>query len=182
VSEFKREEELLLRYKDYKEKLIYFSTNRSHLNSPYFSHKKNMEDLISKNFDNYLIFKLPQIIGNGGNDDNFFNYFKKKIESREKIDVIDSYRSLLDVSDLRKICDYCLALNREIITISQIQKSKVIEIVGYIADNLNTKVYLNKIKADDEYNSINSPIIEECINFLELDRTNYHKILIKKYI
>ena len=181
-SEFKREKDLILEYKNYKKKLIYFSTNRYHLNTPYFSHKRNMENLICDNFDDYLIFRLPQIIGYGGNKYNLFNFIREKIINGEKLDIFDSHRSFLDVEDLRRICDYCLNINREIITVSEIQKSKVMDIVGYIADSLNMKPTMNILDSVEEYDSINSPIIEECINFLNLDRANYNKIIIKKYI
>ena len=141
-----------------------------------------MENLICDNFDDYLIFRLPQIIGYGGNKYNLFNFIREKIINGEKLDIFDSHRSFLDVEDLRRICDYCLNINREIITVSEIQKSKVMDIVGYIADSLNMKPTMNILDSVEEYDSINSPIIEECINFLNLDRANYNKIIIKKYI
>ena len=79
VNNFKREHDLLsneLR-KCGQAKFIYFSTMLSGLyDKAYYIHKYNMEQLIRQSESNYIIFRLPQIIGAIGNANNLVNYLK----------------------------------------------------------------------------------------------------------
>ena len=55
-------------------KFIYFSTILiGYKNNPYYTHKKEMEDLIKKTSTNYIIFRVPQLIGKTGNNNNLIN-------------------------------------------------------------------------------------------------------------
>ena len=81
-SEFMREFLLIKEYITTDSKFIYFSTINNG-NSKYFIHKRNMENYISSNSKNYLIFRLPNVVGNGGNVNNIFNYLNQKVLNNE---------------------------------------------------------------------------------------------------
>jgi len=183
-EEFYREEKLLKSLFNTDKKIVYFSTvNLFDNNNPYFSHKKKMEKIICDNFKNYLIFRLPQVIGKGGNSNNLFNYFKNKIINDEFIYVEkNSTRSLIDIEDVRDICLFCFKYNNKILNISNINTIKVYDMV-----NIMYK-YLNKISKIIQIDSLpnkiieNSYEIEECILLLNLKKENYTEKIIQKYI
>jgi UDP-2-acetamido-2,6-beta-L-arabino-hexul-4-ose reductase len=104
-SEFNREEYLLREYLSLKKKLIYFSTISvvdESLESPYTNHKIKMEKIISTNHSNYLIFRLPIVVGKNANGITFFNSIKDKIKNEEELKIFNVGRYLIDIDDLSK--------------------------------------------------------------------------------
>ena len=106
---FEREINLLIdkHSKNLDKKFIYFSTisidDKSLSNSKYINHKINVENIISKNFNNYIIFRLPNIVGNTDNNNTFFNFFKNKIKNNEEIQIQkDAFRYIIDMDDVTK--------------------------------------------------------------------------------
>jgi hypothetical protein len=180
ICDFEREFDLIKKYTGTKMKFIYFSTSNTGL-TPYFNHKERMEIFIQNNFENYLIFKIPNIVGVGGNKNNLFNFFKKKIIDKDQIIVKDTYRSLIDADDLKIICDYFLYLNNEVIYISYIERIKVIDIVNIIGDELKIEPNIKIEYKSSDSNFENSNIINEFIK--NKMNTEYYTLnLIKKYI
>ena len=59
-----------------------------------------MEKIISDNHNNYLIFRLPIVIGNNANNITFFNSLKHKISNDEELKVFSVGRYLIDIDDL----------------------------------------------------------------------------------
>lgn len=107
---FRRELRVLLRaiHGNTKKLFVYFSS--MDVNSPvekkYFEHKLLVEGVISMFCDNYIILRLPNIVGDGGNPTNLVNYFKDKALANEKIDVQKhAARSIVDVEDVRLVVD-----------------------------------------------------------------------------
>ena len=45
----------------------------------YYHHKENMETIIESSALNYIIFRLPQVVGNGGNKNNLINFLFRHI-------------------------------------------------------------------------------------------------------
>ncbi len=185
-NSYYREYKLIESYKLTKSKFVYFSSiNINDINSKYFSHKINIENYISDNFEKYLIFRLPQVVGFGGNSNNLFNFLKNKIEKGESLVVEDVHRSLIDIDDISSICKYCIMNNsNEIINISYIENLKVIDIISLISDKLSTKVdieFSNKI--DNIIDLKNSEVVDYIIDSLyNINREEYTKRLIDKYI
>lgn len=185
------EREKLLLIKTLKEqttkKLIYFSSVLSGvIDNNYYNHKLEIENLIKIHSNNYIIFRVPQIIGKSGNKNNLFNNFKNIIINGGEVTVYkDVYRSLLDVDDLVKIVDYFKdTLNNEIINISDIEKISVLDIVTNISKVLKKTPNIKLIKKHDDNNwvSINDIIVDEAINNIGINRIGYTDNVIKKYI
>jgi nucleoside-diphosphate-sugar epimerase len=184
LKEYNREFELIKSYSEVTLKFIYFSTININNDGIYFKHKLEVEDYIQKNFRDYIIFRLPNVIGYGGNDNNIFNFFKKSILNNSTIYVQDVYRSLVDIDDIVMICEKCfsLNLNRTIINISNIEKVKAIDIVGIISEFL--EVVPNVIFIESVTKSVdleNTSIVEDLIN-KNIDKISYTRRTIKKYL
>lgn len=188
-SEFMREKELLIEtLNEHKNlKFIYFSSVLAGVsNTPYYTHKLEMEELIKQTANDYIIFKIPQIIGKTGNKNNIFNSFKYSINNNIEITIFnDVTRSLIDINDLVKIINFCISkCNREVILLSTIEKIKVIDLVEKISKYLNKIPILilkNNIDNND-WGFENSNIIKEAIINIGIEKQGYTDNLIKKYI
>ncbi len=188
TKEFKREEELIKHHlkTNTKKIFIYFSTiSIFHKKTPYTEHKKNIENLIIKSKVKHYIFRLPQIIGRGGNINNLFNFLVEKMKKNEKIFIKDVKRSFVDVFDLFDIVKYVIYNDKKggVYNFSGIEIKKVFEIVELI------KTYLGIIEFNFDYefdNEIsveeNSKKIIEAIDFLKIEKNGYIEKIIRKYI
>ena len=106
-KEFKRERQLLMKslrqYID-KNTFIYFSTcsisDPNTVNSMYVKHKLEMESLVSFH-PGYLVFRLPQVVGYGGNIHNLLNFLFTSIKTEKKFQLWkNASRNILDVEDI----------------------------------------------------------------------------------
>jgi nucleoside-diphosphate-sugar epimerase len=186
-SEYNREKELLLKIinENKQLKIIYFSSvlvNKT--KNKYYQNKLDIENIIKSNSDNYIIFRIPQVIGNNGNPKNLVNYIKNSIINKTEITINKNIkRSLLDVDDLVTIIDYCKdKVSCEILTISEVKKIKVFTLCNLIGKILKKKPIL-KIVNNAEYENWsvkNSKIINESI--INIDKLTYNEKLLKKYI
>ena len=94
---------------------IYFSScslEDMELNhTPYHLHKKNIEILIQQMSPNYLVFRLPNIIGSQGNSETLVNYFINKIKSNKEFEVWkNATRNIVAIDDFYKIASYIIPL------------------------------------------------------------------------
>ena len=108
---FNREKELVLKTitQNRNLKFIYFSSILAGVSkNKYYNHKVEIENIIKKESSNYIIFRVPQIIGKDGNKNNLFNFLKESILNDEEITIFENVkRALLDVDDLIDIVNYC---------------------------------------------------------------------------
>ena len=104
-SEYDREFNLLKSQLPTDKKLIYFSTvsifDPDYVNKKYISHKLKIESFIAFNFSNYIIFRLPIVVGKTDNSHTFFNYMKDKIIRGEEITIYkNANRYLIDIDEI----------------------------------------------------------------------------------
>jgi len=185
-NEFKREENLLMKSLSTDKPLIYFSSIfSSSIDNPYFNHKRDMENLIKNNNSNFYIFRMPQIIGNGGNVNNIINLFVSNILNNKRIEIWkDSERSIIDIDDVVGIISYVIGnkTNNKIYNVSGIESTSVIEIVKILEDILSKKSIISFIDKKSILPSSNCLEIEDSINDLSIDRKDYTKKILKKYV
>jgi len=185
-NEFKREENLLMKSLSTDKPLIYFSSIfSSSIDNPYFNHKRDMENLIKNNNSNFYIFRMPQIIGNGGNVNNIINLFVSNILNNKRIEIWkDSERSIIDIDDVVGIISYVIGnkINNKIYNVSGIESTSVIEIVKILEDILSKKSIISFIDKKSILPSSNCLEIEDSINDLSIDRKDYTKKILKKYV
>jgi len=183
---FNRETELLKKTiaDNPDKKIIYFSSILvDTLHNNYYEHKSNMEAIV-KSTNSYLIFRIPQVIGNGGNNNNLVNHIKNTIISYGEVKIYSGVeRALVDIVDLERLVGYCKHLKNETICLSHIEKTSVFEITKKIGEILSIEpsvIYDTTI--DTNWQVENSDIINEAIKKLKINVDGYTGEIIKKYI
>lgn len=111
ANHFLREKKKLIYYKKKIEKkiLVYISTcsvyDPSRKNTSYVKHKLEMENLIKKNFNKFIIFRFPEVVGYNSNKKNLINFFYVNIINNKKFKLwINSKRNIIDIDDAIKLC------------------------------------------------------------------------------
>lgn len=116
-SEYQREVDTLMAYEQSQKHLVYFSTTGVYdphrKNNKYIKHKLAIEKLIADNFERWTIFRLPNVIGKGGNSKTMVNYFVNAIKKSEPI-IIQKHavRRLMDVDDVFRFVDFAIRNQR----------------------------------------------------------------------
>jgi len=190
-EEFLREETLIRKtIEDNPDKIfVYFSTcsiyDSSKTGSDYVLHKLKMEQIIKNTSRKYLILRVSNAVGKGGNPNLLMNYLVRSIKNKETINVhTKATRNLIDADDIRTITLDLLnnqQLNR-IVNVAYIQNYAIIEILEIIERFYHIKLDLNLIKNGSGYD-INVPDVEHYfrINSLTNKESYLHKILEKYY-
>ena len=187
---FQREENLLNEYLKFEDKkFIYFSTcsiSDDSKKTPYIEHKIRMENIIKKNHNNYLIFRLPLVIGHSDNKNTFFNNIKSKISLGQTITVFENLtRYIIDVDDLSNLLP---------IFINSDDKNKVInvclnnrQLVSSIIQDMEEIMSSNCEKIIKNLQDTNS-IVDNFYFISKLNSKNYNfdsdynKKVLKKYL
>jgi nucleoside-diphosphate-sugar epimerase len=114
TSEFERERNLLSSHlESFAGCLVYFSTCSVHYEAAhnlYVRHKLMIEDEIREKAPEFLIFRLPQLVGRSENPNTLTNFFYQRLIRGERFLLRqDATRSLLDVEHAYAICDRLIA-------------------------------------------------------------------------
>ena len=185
-KEFARERDLLIKNLDKKKKIIYFSTfgieENSTLND-YMQHKLKMEKIVFSS-ENYLIFRLPQLVGNSNNKNTLLNYFYNKIIAEKEIHLFFNHtRNIIDVLDVVKITQYFIEkkFKNTIINVGNEKYYKIVKIVEIMSSYLKKKpkIKIIKVKKNNEVRNINLGLSSKKFK-INFDR-NYLVRVIKKY-
>jgi nucleoside-diphosphate-sugar epimerase len=155
----------------------------------YMQHKMQMEFIIQALGKKFIILRLPQVIGKGGNANTLINFIVNKLKNNETIDVYkNTYRSLIDVADVERII-YTLCYienNFGVYNLNSIEKLEIKNIVLLVANQLNKIAKINLIPAkvsDIKYNEPrNSLIFKSLFEHLNINSKGYTESIIKKYI
>ena len=112
----------ILKFKDFtqknKKKLIYISTysvnDNSRNNKLYVKNKIKIEKIIKRDNDEYIIIRLPEIIGKTKNLNTLTNFFYNNIINNRPFKVFkNSRRNLLDIDDAIKNCLKIIRKNKK---------------------------------------------------------------------
>lgn len=153
-SNYEREKKLLLNViQEYPtKKLIYFSScdvaNKQMNQKMYYQHKLVMEDIIENSCQDYSIFRLPQLISATKNDNTLINFLFNAIKYGKEFTIYSgTFKNLIDVRDVYKICSYIIDNNLSIrlINIINMQFIEVEELVLLFEKLLETKAKYKKI-------------------------------------
>jgi len=188
-SEFSREKSLVMDtlIKNPDLKFIYFSTVLAGFSkSPYCKHKLEIEDIIKRTSISYIIFRVPQVVGDKGNKNNLVNFLLKSIVEKNKIYLNPkTKRSLLDVDDLVKIVNYCKSRCTSCtVVVSGVEKIKVFDICKHLSTMLDIAPIIEVTKEIEhcDWDLKNSKIANEAILHLAIDSTDYTKKVLNKYV
>lgn len=146
---------------------IYFSTcsiyDSSKTGSDYVLHKLKMEQLIKESVEQYLILRVSNAVGKGGNPNLLMNYLIRSINNGETINVhTKATRNLIDAEDVQNITHQLLNENQlnKIINVAYLQNYSIIEILEIIERFYDKKLDLNLVKSGSGYD-INIPDVED---------------------
>ena len=186
-SEYEREIKLLLNcLNKYKLKIIYFSTLSvfSETHTKYIEHKLRIEEIIKKNSKDYLILRLPNVIGESTNKNQLLPFFCEKIKNGEELIIGENIiRDLIDVNDLPKICKIILRKNiTGIINVSFNNYIKVEDIIKILNEiYFNNKSTIRFKKDFNNYDYDNNEFLKLIENSNEKFSKN-PKDIIYKYL
>ncbi|EJL67643.1 NAD-dependent epimerase/dehydratase family protein [Chryseobacterium populi] len=187
-SEFEREFNLLKNaLENAKEKkIVYFSTlsihDQSKQDSHYVLHKKDIENYIKNNSENYLILRIGNIVGNGGNPNTLFNFLKTQISNNHQFVLhLNAKRLLVDIDDISKFLELnCSKMKNRTLNFAYPYYYNLKEIIAVIEKSLAKKAYFEEVQQGDFY----QVEFNENINtfFAETSAERYLEILADKYI
>jgi len=190
LEEFMREENLITKTisENPGKIFIYFSTcsiyDSSKTGSDYVLHKLKMEQLIKKSCERYLILRVSNAVGSGGNPNLLMNYLIRSINNNETINVhTKATRNLIDADDIRNITFQLIEKSdfNKIINVAYVQNYAIIEILEIIERFYDKKLNLNLIKSGSGYD-INVPDVENYFQENRLtDKESYLCRILEKY-
>jgi len=187
-KEFQREKLLIHKYSSkYQKKLfVYFSTcafyDKYFSATLYLDHKESIEEFISKSFSNYIIFRVPQIIGSF-NKNQLLGYINHQIQHNKKFVLYDIERNLIDLNYVFKVVNYVLKFNFSkncIFNIAFPYNITVVEIVKIFEKIYGTNGIYEIKKMDGSFNIDNSKLLN-VYNKLNLITPHYYEEKIKFY-
>ncbi len=186
-QQFKRELDLVLEtIAQYPTQLlVYFSTcsiyDSSKYNSPYVLHKLHIEEVIKQNTANYLILRISNAVGIGGNPNLLMNYLYRQIMTNQQLNVHQhATRNLIDVEDVKDITLQYIQSNRwnRIVNVAYSENFYIPEIISAF-EQILCKKSSKKIEDKGEHYSID---IHELVYEFELkNKMSYLNNLIEKY-
>lgn len=188
ITRYSKEYELLKKtITENKDNLfIYFSTlsvlNTEH--TDYIKHKLHIESYIQRATNNFLILRLPNIVGVTKSKNQLLPFIYNSLLKKELIIVKkDTYRDLIDVEDLPKITRLLIEKKiNGICNISLNNKIKVVDIVNLLIELNNISEYSIEI-SDGNQNITYESNIEEYYDELSVMNVimDSNKIIEKYY-
>ncbi|MCU7614254.1 hypothetical protein N0B16_07380 [Chryseobacterium sp. GMJ5] len=187
-SEFEREFSLLkdcIRQNPEK-KFIYFSTvsinDQSKQDSLYILHKLNIENYIKNTCKNYLILRIGNIVGKGGNPNTLFNFLTTQIsENRRFFLHRKAKRLLIDMDDIsRFLALHCNTIKNETINCAYPYHYDLKEIIQEIEKQVGKLADYTEIDEGDFYQISFNTYFKSF--FTGINPDDYLKGLVKKYI
>ena len=190
AEEFLREENLIKNtITENPDKIfVYFSTcsiyDSSKTGSDYVLHKLKMEQLIKKSCNQFLILRVSNAVGKGGNPNLLMNYIVNAVKNNETINVhIKATRNLIDAEDVKNITFDLLDkqhLNK-IINVAYTQNYSIIEILEIIERFYDIKPQINLIRSGSGYDIQVSDIEEYFYKNNMIDKEKYIYNVLHKY-
>lgn len=190
-EEFLREENLIKKtiIENPNKVFIYFSTcsiyDSSKAESQYVLHKLKMEQIIIQLCPQYLILRLSNAVGNGGNPNLLMNYLVRSVKNNEIINVhTKATRNLIDVEDIKNITNQLIDKQyfNKIINIAYPENYTIIEILEIMEKFYQTKLYLNLVKSGSSYGIDTHDVESYFIQYALTNKETYlYKILEKYY-
>jgi len=143
-EEFEREVILLKSFVGTNKRLIYFSSflifYPCKKNKKYVKHKLRMESFIQKNFNRYLILRLPNVLSHSKNKFTFFNFIVENLNKNQPINVENlSTRYFIDIDHLPIFISEILSYestSKKILNLSSTEKVYVKDLIIYMKDKL----------------------------------------------
>ncbi|WP_126653255.1 NAD-dependent epimerase/dehydratase family protein [Chryseobacterium aureum] len=167
-------------------KLIYFSTcsiyDPTKKDSPYVIHKLNAEKLIADTCKNFIIFRIGNAVGRGGNPNTLINFLKNAILSENKFILHNNAkRILIGTDDIALfIKQYIDEFNNEIINLTYPYQYSLPEILSQLEEYLDKKAVYENVDEGSYYTIEFNPITETF--FTGISSEDYLRRLFSAYL
>lgn len=189
-SAFLREEQLVRKtIEEHPGKLfIYFSTcsiyDSSKNDSLYVNHKLRMERWVEELCPRYLILRVSNAVGKGGNPNLLMNYLANSVLKEREITVHSlAKRNLIDAEDVKNITLALIdkALFNRIINLAYLENFSTAEILDVLEEYFDKKAKTQFMKSGQSY-LISIPEVENYFTENHLiDKKEYILRMLKKY-
>ena len=159
-SAFLREENLLRKtLEENSDKIfIYFSTcsiyDSSKNGSSYVNHKLKMEQIVEVLADQYLILRVSNAVGKGGNPNLLMNYLVNAFHQEKEITVHTlATRNLIDADDVKNITLKFINENsfNKIINVAYLENFSTSEILEILEKHFNKTAKTSLVKSGQSY-------------------------------
>lgn len=159
-KEFLREENLIKKIiEEHPEKVfIYFSTcsiyDSSKNDSPYVNHKLRMERWVEELCPRYLILRVSNAVGKGGNPNLLMNYLVNCVLHEKEIMVHTlAKRNLIDAEDIKTITLSLIDKSQfnRIINLAYLENFSTVEILEILEKHFNKTAKTTLIKSGQSY-------------------------------
>ena len=164
---------------------VYFSTcsiyDSSKYNSLYVLHKLHIEEIIKQKAKHFLILRVSNAVGRGGNPNLLMNYISRQILNDQELVVHQqATRNLIDVEDVKNITMKYIASKdwNKIINVAYTENFNILEIIEVFEQILFKKANKN-IENKGEHYSID--VHELDYEFELTSKECYLKNIIDKY-
>jgi nucleoside-diphosphate-sugar epimerase len=184
-SAFLREENLIRKtIEENPDKIfIYFSTcsiyDSSKNGSSYVNHKLKIEQIVEELADKFLILRVSNAVGKGGNPNLLMNYLVDAFHQEKEITVHTlATRNLIDADDIKNITLKLINENsfNKIINVAYLENFSTLEILKILEKIFKKTAKISPIKSGQSY-LISIPEAEHY--FIENQLTNKEKYLLK---
>lgn len=188
VSEFEREISLLKSVVSQNpgKKLVYFSTcsiyDPTKTESPYVLHKLKIEKLITENCSDFIIFRVGNAVGRGGNPNTLINFLKSSILSGNKLMLhTNAKRILIGTDDIASFINrYMKDFKNEIVNLAYPYQYSLPEILSQLENHLDKKANYETVEEGSFYKIEFNPCTEDF--FSEIPPEQYLKKLYSSYL
>ena len=171
-------------------KLVYFSTcsieDNTVKDNLYVKHKLAMEHFIVTHCSCYVIFRVSNVVGAGGNANTLLNYLVHAIQADKVITLWNqAERNILDIADVCYIVEYILEheINNTIVNVAFRDSFLVTDIVKTIEQFLGKTARVHAIDKGNPL-TIDTGKIAAALDQIEQQKPtdlNYIMNLLKKY-
>jgi len=182
---FQREIDLFDVTKNFEyDKIIYFGSLPNLSNKIFLEHKGNVENKIKALNKKYIIVRSPNLIGNTGHHNNLIPYWVNCVKKSLPVNIYETFRSILDVSDLRRIVEYLLldGFNGEI-DINYIELIRPESLLYMISKILKMTPKISKyVRVSDKFIiNRNNDYVTHLLRELSIGEVGYTKKVLEKY-
>jgi nucleoside-diphosphate-sugar epimerase len=166
------------------DKIIYFGSLPNLSNKIFLEHKGNVENKIKALNKKYIIVRSPNLIGNTGHHNNLIPYWVNCVKKSLPVNIYETFRSILDVSDLRRIVEYLLldGFNGEI-DINYIELIRPESLLDIISKILKRTPKISKyVRGSDKFIiNRNNDYVTHLLRELSIGEVGYTKTVLEKY-
>jgi nucleoside-diphosphate-sugar epimerase len=167
---------------------VYFSTcsiyDPSLQQKPYLKHKLNIEQMIAESGNRYMIFRVSNVAGRGGNPGTIFQYLVRAVREGPAFDLwMHACRNLIDADDVFALVDYLIVHGEpdSITNIANPVSFHLPEMVATMENYFGKKASFRKVEAGDFF-QIETPVVDKIATLAGVDFDgDYLRRLLSKY-